>query len=221
MSTCCRWKRTNRRCARIWLRCFPPWQPTGPDGLGPPALPAWLQTELRARGALWTVSTQREPKRRHGRREERMLRALADPAVNAYVGSAGTVGQPWPHLQQVCRVERRRTLVRRGQVVREEREVSYAITSAPAEHADAARLLRVQRGHWGIENKVHWVRDVTFGEDSSRVRTGAAPEVLAACRNVVTALLRRAGYDNIAAALRTLAGRYPAAVALVLASAPK
>ena len=147
-----------------------------------------------------------------------MLWALADPAVNQYAGSAGTVGQAWPHLQQVCRVERRRTLVRRGRVVKQEREVSYAITSAPPECADAPRLLRVQRGHWGIENKVHWVRDVTFGEDGSPVRTGAAPEVLAACRNVVTALLRRAGYHNIAAALRTLAGRYPVAVALVLTS---
>jgi len=66
----------------------------------------------------------------------------------------------------------------------------------------AVRLLRVVRGHWGIEKRLHWVRDVTLGEDASQVRTGAAPQVLAALRNVVLGLLRRAGVTNIAAALR-------------------
>ena len=145
-----------------------------------------------------------------------MLWVIADPALNAYVGSAGSVGTAWPGVQQVVRVERERTLLKRGQGVKRERETSYGITSRPAERIDAAQLLQALRGHWGIENRAHWVRDVTFDEDRSQVRTGAAPEALAAFRNVATALLRRADADNIAAALRTLAGRPPCAVRLLL-----
>ena len=143
-----------------------------------------------------------------------MVWALADPALNARLGEAGTWGTPWPRAQQVCRVERRRTHVRTGKV---EREVSYAVTSLPAHRADAAALLAALRGHWGIENKLHWVRDVTFDEDRSQVRSGAAPQVMAACRNLALALLRRAGLTNIAAATRTYAGRHPRAIALVAA----
>lgn len=145
-----------------------------------------------------------------------MLWVVADPALNAFVGSTGARGQPWPHLQQVCRVERHRTLRRHGHLVRTEVEVTYAVTSVPPQRADAARLLRWLRGHWGIENRLHWVRDVTFDEDRCQVRSGAAPQALAACRNLAIGLLRRRGYTNIAAALRTHAGRPGWAVALVL-----
>ena len=68
---------------------------------------------------------------------------------------------------------------------RETVERAYAITSLPVERADAARLLSIWRGHWGIENRLHWVRDVVFGEDQSRVRTGSAPQLPAALRNLV------------------------------------
>ena len=60
----------------------------------------------------------------------------------------------------------------------------------------------VARDHWGIENRLHYVRDVTFGEDASRIRNGAAPQILAACRNTAISLLRSWGCQNIAAALR-------------------
>ena len=86
--------------------------------------------------------------------------ALADPELNGYVGSAGTVGEAWPHLQQVCRLERQRVVKGKKQVA-----VSYAISSLPATDADARRLLSLSRGHWGIENRLHWVRDVTFDEN--------------------------------------------------------
>jgi hypothetical protein len=66
-----------------------------------------------------------------------------------------------------------------------------------------------------IENKLHYVRDVTFDEDRSQVRSGAAPQATAACRNLALALLRRAGHANIAAATRTFAGRSGTAIALV------
>ena len=63
-------------------------------------------------------------------------------------------------------------------------------------------MLKVSRGHWGIENRVHWVGDVTFDEDRSQVRTGAAPQVMAALRNLVIGLVRRTRATNVAAALR-------------------
>ncbi len=98
--------------------------------------------------------------------------------------------------------------------------MTYAITSRPAARATAADLLRANRAHWRIENGSHWVRDVVLGEDACLVRSGAAPQALAACRNLVLALLRQAGYPCIAAALRTLAARPAQAVTLVTATAP-
>lgn len=94
-------------------------------------------------------------------------------------------------------------------------EVTYYITSQPAARATAPTLARQIRGHWGIENKSHWVRDATFGEDACQTRTGAAPQVRAACLNLVIALLRRTGATDIAAALRSYAGRPALAVHLV------
>ena len=175
---------------------------------------------MAARGGRLTWIRQQEPKAHHGRRETRRLWALADPALNGYVGSSGEHGTPWPHLQQVCRIERERLVVRGGRVVEREVEISYAITSCPAERATAAALLRANRGHWSIENGSHWVREVVLGEDGCAIRSGAAPQAMAACRNLVLALLRRAGYPGIAAALRTLAARPSLAVALVTAVPP-
>jgi hypothetical protein len=165
--------------------------------------------DLVACGGRLDAATRIEPKVRHGRREARMLWALHDPDWNAHLG--------WPHLAQVCRVERRRETLRGGQVVKVEVEVSYAITSLGPAQAGAARLLRLLRGHWGIENRAHWVRDVTFDEDRCPIRSGAAPQAFAACRNLAIALLRQHGHDNIAEALRTHAGRPRSAVALVTA----
>lgn len=135
------------------------------------------------------------------------------------MGSSGARGEVWPHVRQICRVERRRTQVRGGVTVGEtEVEVSYAITSVGPERANAAVLLETLRGHWGIENKAHWVRDVTFDEDRSQIRSGAAPEAFAGCRNLAVTLLRRQGCGNIAAALRTYAARPAQAVKLVLSA---
>ena len=156
------------------------------------------------------MAARREPKARHGRLEERRLWVLHDPELNAYLG--------WPHLAQVGRLQRRRARRRGGREVAVEQEVTYLVTSATPERADAARLLRVNRGHWGIENRTHYVRDVTFDEDRSRVRTGAAPQAFAAAKNLALALLRRNGWDNIAAALRSYAGR-PRRAVVVVASA--
>ena len=94
-------------------------------------------------------------------------------------------------------------------------ETSYIITSLSPEQATPAKLLRLVRGHWSIENKLHWVRDVTFDEDRCQIRTGAAPQVMAALRNTVIGLLRLRGVRNIAAALRTHAWHAQSAIALV------
>jgi hypothetical protein len=112
----------------------------------------------------------------------------------------------------VLRIRRERIDGRTGEIAE---EVAYAITSLAPARADARRLLALLRGHWRIENQLHWVRDETFREDRSTIRTGAAPQAMAACRNLVLALLRRAGQTAIAAALRTYAGRPAVAIARV------
>jgi len=103
----------------------------------------------------------------------------------------------WPGVRQVCVVERVRRM--RGA---EHRETKFYITSLGRAEASAARLLRLIRAHWLVENQVHWVRDETFGEDGCRVRTGNAPQVLAGIRNATSTVLRASGELNLAAALR-------------------
>jgi hypothetical protein len=84
-------------------------------------------------------------------------------------------------------------------------ELHYKITSLPPNQATAADLLQLSRGHWSIENQLHYVRDVTLGEDASRIRTGVAPQVMAAIRNLIIAILRVAGNTNLASGLRHFA----------------
>ena len=103
----------------------------------------------------------------------------------------------WPGAQQVC--QRTRTITRKGVTTT---EVHYAIASVGRDRADAARLMKWWRGHWGIENRLHWVRDESFGEDRCRVRTGNAPQVLAGVRNMIINWLRSHRTENIANALR-------------------
>jgi predicted transposase YbfD/YdcC len=137
---------------------------------------------------------------KHGGRVE-TRRLWASTALRGY--------SDWPGLRQACKVER--TVRRHGTVTT---EVRYAITSLGAE-TSAAELLWLWRGHWAIENRLHYVRDVTFGEDASQVRSRNAPEVLAALRNVVIGLLRAAGHTNIAAGLRQIAWQPGAALQLL------
>jgi len=115
----------------------------------------------------------------------------------------------WPGVQQVCKMER--VAERKGKIGG---EVRYAITSLGQE-VGPEQLLRHVRGHWGIENRLHYVRDVTLGEDASQVRKGSVPEVMAALRNVVIGILREAGWQNIAAALRDMGWQTGAALKLL------
>jgi hypothetical protein len=106
----------------------------------------------------------------------------------------------WPGLSQVCRLER--TTKYQGKITQ---EVQYGIVSVRRSRADAAQLNRVWRGHWGIENRLHWVRDVPFGEDKCQVKLGHAPQNLAAFRNAAIGLLRHSGHQEITATLRGFA----------------
>lgn len=81
-------------------------------------------------------------------------------------------------------------------------ETVYAITSLTPQQATPARLLALSRNHWSIENRLHWVRDVTFDEDRSQIRSGQGAQVMASLRNLAISLLRMAGATNIAQALR-------------------
>jgi len=94
-------------------------------------------------------------------------------------------------------------------------EVVYRVTSLRSERATSGRVLALVRGQWSIENKSHWVRDVTFDEDRSQVRCGSLPQVMAALCNTTIGLLRWAGHTNIAAARRRLAARPAQALALI------
>jgi len=86
-------------------------------------------------------------------------------------------------------------------------EVAYAIASVPRPQGNARDLLGWWRGHWSIENKSHWVRDVVLGEDTCRIRKGHAPQVLSALRNASISLLRSLGCSQIAQTLRENACR--------------
>jgi predicted transposase YbfD/YdcC len=117
----------------------------------------------------------------------------------------------WPGLRQVLKMERTVSNKRTGEV---RQETAYAITSLGYEQASPVELIKLWRGHWGIENRLHWVRDVTFDEDRSQVRAGHIAQVMAAFRNAAISLMRSLGATNIAAACR----RYAAQPALALAA---
>jgi predicted transposase YbfD/YdcC len=83
----------------------------------------------------------------------------------------------------------------------------YGITSLTAWQANPADVLAFNRGHWSIENREHYVRDVTFDEDRSQVRTGSSPQTMAAMRNIAISLLRLAGWTNIKQATEKMSRR--------------
>ena len=118
----------------------------------------------------------------------------------------------WPGLEQVYKIERRIIEKKSG---KERQEEEYGITSLSRERAKAEKLLEMSREHWHIENKSHWVRDVTMGEDASQVRKGNIGKVMAAMRNTVIGLMRKTGETNIAAACRKYAAQPRAALALI------
>lgn len=117
-------------------------------------------------------------------------------ALNGYVA--------FPYAAQVACVEREVFHVRRATTTIER---VYLISSLSRAAASPAQLLALNRGHWGIENRLHHVRDRAYDEDRCRARTGNMPRVLACFRNFAISLLRLFQVSNITAALRNLAAQ--------------
>ncbi|WP_219420464.1 ISAs1 family transposase [Pseudonocardia nigra] len=147
------------------------------------ALP-WADIGVAARGRA----------RGHGRVETRAI------SVVSLHPCPDLGGEFFPHAAQAIKLVRRRRPLRPGG--KWKTVTVYAITSLTGFDADPSLLARWIRGHWGIENRLHWVRDVTFDEDRSTVRTGHSPQIMAAFRNLAITALRLSGATNIAAALR-------------------
>ncbi len=167
-----------------------------------PALRQDIALVFAHRAGLADTITSAQTTDCHGGRVE-TRRLCASTALRDYLA--------WPGHAQVLELRRRVTNKRTSKT---RSEVVYGITSLSPERASAAQLLRLWREHWHVENKLHWVRDVTFDEDRSQVRAGHAPQVMAALRNVAISVLRLCGARNVAAACR----RYAARPALALAA---
>ena len=133
------------------------------------------------------METARTLDKGHGRVERRTLKATT--ALNEDLD--------WPGVAQIGQVESE--VVKDGKTSHETR---YFITSVSRSVAGAGQLLQWARGHWSVENRSHYVRDVTMGEDASRIRKRSGPEVMAALRNAAIGLMRTMGVTNIAEALR-------------------
>ena len=138
----------------------------------------------------------------HGRRERRTIQVANAPE---------RIRRRFPHARQVALIERyvtRTVRVRNGKRWVRKQEKSavavFIITSPDSREASPAHIAGYVRGHWTIENKVHWVRDVTLREDASRVRTGPRPRIMATLRNLAIGLIRQAGHTKIAATIRTI-----------------
>jgi len=136
----------------------------------------------------------------HGRLDLRSIRVSSE--LKGY--------SDWPGLEQVFEIRRRW----HSKGVWKE-AVRYGVTSLPATIAIPERLLKLKRGHWTIENGLHYVKDVTMGEDKSTVHRDNGPKIMAALRNMVVSLLRHAGFSTIAARMR-YNSTHPEAALMVL-----
>jgi predicted transposase YbfD/YdcC len=122
--------------------------------------------------------TKRE--RGHGRTERRTLKVTAVAR-----------GLAFPHAAQAIQITRRRKVNGKWS-----RESCYAVTSLTVTQASPARLAAIIRGHWGIEDRRHWVRDLDFDEDRSQIRTASGPHIMASLRNLAVTILRLAGPET-------------------------
>lgn len=138
----------------------------------------------------------------HGRRERRTIQVMDAPADLGF-----------PQAAQVFLIERytTRTVRKRAKGSRKYKKVQVhtaiavlGVTSLSAREAAPEHLAAYVRGQWSIENKIHWVRDVTFREDASQIKTGSRPRVMATLRNLVIGLIRQAGHTKIAATIRRI-----------------
>jgi predicted transposase YbfD/YdcC len=173
-----------------------------------------LATDLRERGAHWILRIKGNQKTLHSRLkalpwaqvpEAARMRSVGHGRVETrtvrvidLTGSSDGHGVFFPDARQAIKVIRRR----RDRHGRWSVQTVYAITSLDARDAEPALLACWVRGHWSIEARLHWVRDVTLGEDHSQIRTDNGPQHVAAPRTLAINALRLTGHTNIAAGLR-------------------
>lgn len=159
-----------------------------------PQLRAAIRRLLAPESTAPDRQTAHEQDDSHGRFQSRFLQAVSVPEGEL----------DWPGAEQVFVVER---LSWRGKHHRLHREVVYGVASLKRERADAANLLGRVKGHWTIENRSHWIRDVVFGEDACLIAKGRIPQTLALLRTLAISCLRLAGINNIARETRRLAAQ--------------
>ena len=145
--------------------------------------------------------------KRHGRLETRTLES----------STAGADYLVWPGMVQIVRRTCERTVIKTGKY---SVEVSYGVTNLGPDEARAAQLEALWRGHWTIENRKHYVRDVTLGEDQGQAYCGSTAQALASLRNALIDLMRQRGWSNLADALRHYGASVPRVLALIGARAP-
>ena len=139
----------------------------------------------------------------HGRVEYQSI--WTSTALNNYL--------EFPHVGQVFCIQRHVFECKSRQ---ERQEIVYGITALTPAQADSNRLLKLNRGHFRIENRSHYVRDVTFDEDKSQIRTGSGPRIMACLRNFAVGTLRVVkNATNIAAAKRDIAAKPHHALELI------
>ncbi|WP_237529310.1 transposase [Streptomyces sp. SID5770] len=152
----------------------------GPKGTYQAAIKALPWKDVTARRC--------DRERGHGRRETRSVRTLTVTGLDL----------DFPHVVQAAKILRHRTDLKTGKITR---QTVYVITDMPAREASPQQIGRLTRSQWGIE-AVHHIRDTTFTEDASKVRTGHGPANMATLRNLAINTLRDAGHRSIAAGLR-------------------
>lgn len=157
----------------------------------------WMPCEVGTR--YWRHSASGKG---HGRLERRTLESGTVPGE--WLG--------WPGATQVVRRTRERVILATGEV---QRQTAYAVTSLPPEQAGPRELEVLWRGHRTIENRMHYVRDVTMGEDAGQAYTGSTPRAMAALRNGIIGLFRKEGWASIADALRHYGARPERALTLI------
>ena len=118
----------------------------------------------------------------------------------------------FPYAIQVFRIHRKTIHIKSGKVTE---ETAYGVTSLTPEEASPERLLALVRGHWHIENKLHYVRDFTYDEDRSQVRTGNSPRGMSSLRNLAIELIRWKGWPGIPTGNRHYAAHPQAVLSLL------
>lgn len=141
----------------------------------------------------------------HGRIEHRQI--TCSPDLNDWFG------KQWQGIEQVFRLERTATILKTGEV---RHQIVYGLSSLSLREAPPKRMLALIRAHWHIENRLHWRRDVTLGEDACQTRTGPVPSLLAQLNSTVLSLMDRAGVHNVPRQMRFFEAHLDQALALIL-----